>query len=64
MNTNFQEIQAHQSMQQRMVEVARRMMESKQQLQEEIKNDMQRPEIKAAVEELKRRHAARARQTL
>lgn len=65
MTTNNQnELRDHEAIQQRMVAIARRMMESKQQLRQEIKDDMKKPEIRAAIDELKRRNAARTRQSI
>jgi|GEM_PF-4546697 len=57
--SNQEELREHDAIQQRMVAVARRMMESKRQLRQEIKDDMKKPEIRAAIDELKRRNAAR-----
>lgn len=57
MSTYQQEIEQHKVMQRRMVAIAKRMMESKRQLQQEIKDDMKQPEIRAAVDELKKRYA-------
>jgi hypothetical protein len=62
--SNQEELREHDAIQQRMVAVARRMMESKQQLRQEIKDDMKKPEIRAAIDELKRRNAARTRQSI
>jgi hypothetical protein len=61
---NQEELREHEAIQKRMVAVARRMLESKRQLQQEIKEDMKKPEIRAAVDELKRRNAKRASQTV
>lgn len=61
---NQEELREHEAIQQRMVAVARRMMESKRQLRQEIKDDMKKPEIRAAIDELKRRNAARTRQSI
>ncbi len=55
-----QEQHEHQELQKRMVAVARRMMESKQQLQQEMREDMKNPQIRAAIDELKKRNAKQA----
>ncbi len=57
-----QQLQEHQDIQNRMVAVARRMIESKRQLQQEIQDDMKKPEIRAAIDELKKRNAERTTQ--
>lgn len=53
------DLERHQEMKRRMVAVARRMLETKRELQEEIRNDMNNPEIRAAIDELKRRQKER-----
>ncbi|MFD2569741.1 hypothetical protein ACFSUS_03795 [Spirosoma soli] len=54
-----QQLREHEDLRKRMVAVARRMMESKRQLQQEIRDDMNKPEVRAAIDELKKRNAER-----
>lgn len=54
-----QELREHEAIQKRMVAVAKRMLESKRQLQQEIRDDIQKPDIQAAINELKKRNAER-----
>ncbi|QIP13052.1 hypothetical protein G8759_10645 [Spirosoma aureum] len=51
------ERQEHEEIQKRMVAVAKCMLKSKQQLQQEIRDDLRKPEVKAAIYELKKRNA-------
>jgi hypothetical protein len=44
-----------------MLQVARRMMQSKREMQEEIRQDIKKPEIRAAIDELLRRNEERRR---
>ena len=57
MNIIEQELTEHQAIQQRMVILAKKMLASKQELQKEIREDMQNPFIRRAIEELKQRNA-------
>ncbi|SFD32217.1 hypothetical protein [Spirosoma endophyticum] len=54
-----QELREHEAIQKRMVAVAKRMLESKRQLQQEIRDDIQKPDVQAAINELKKRNAER-----
>lgn len=54
-----QERLEHEEIQKRMVAVARLMLASKRELQQEIRDDLKKPEIRAAIDELKRRNAER-----
>lgn len=54
-----QERLEHEEIQKRMVAVARRMLASKRELQQEIRDDLKKPEIRAAIDELKKRNAKR-----
>ncbi len=61
---NEQELRDHEEIQKRMVAVARRMLESKRQLQQEIRNDLKNPEFRAVINKLKQRNAERAGERL
>lgn len=54
-----QERREHQEIQRRMVAVAQRMLASKRELQQEIRDDMKKPEFREAINELKKRNAKR-----
>lgn len=62
LTTLEQERREHEEIQKRMVAVARRMLASKRELQQEIQNDLQNPDIRAAIDELKKRNAERTKQ--
>ena len=54
-----QERLEHEEIQKRMIAVARRMLASKQQLQQEIQEDVNKPEFRTAIDQLKKRNAER-----
>lgn len=59
MNTIQQELIQHQAIQERMVQIAKKMLANKQEMQKEIREDMKNPIIRNAIEELKKRNANR-----
>lgn len=64
LTTNDQERREHEEIRKRMVAVARRMLASKRELQQEIQSDLQNPDIRAAIDDLKKRNAERTGQGL
>jgi uncharacterized protein YeeX (DUF496 family) len=54
-----QEISQHSQTQERMLSIARQMIENKKALQKEIKDDMKNPEIRAIIDKLKERNESR-----
>ncbi|QMW01148.1 hypothetical protein [Spirosoma foliorum] len=56
-----QERREHEEIQKRMIAVAKRMLASKRELQQEIREDMKKPEIREAIDELKKRNAERSK---
>ena len=57
-----QEIAQHAQIQERMLVIARQMIENKRILQKEIKEDMKNPEIRAVIDKLKERNKSRYEQ--
>ncbi len=57
-----QEIAQHAQIQERMLVIARQMIENKRILQKEIKDDMKNPEIRAVIDKLKERNKSRYEQ--
>ena len=55
MNITQQELLQHKVFQEKMVQMAKKMLANKQELRKEIREDMKNPIIRCAIEELKNR---------
>ena len=55
MNEIEEELEKHARIQARGAEIGRKLMESKHEMQEEAKRDYQKPEVRAALDELYKR---------
>jgi hypothetical protein len=53
MKTAQEELDQHAKIQQKMLDIGRKLMQSKRELQAEIREDAKKPEFRAAIERLK-----------